>query len=73
MSTPTVAGAISLLWSAVPKLKRDIATTNKILLETSLKQESTQCNSPSKTPNYVFGHGTINILKAYEKAKEMGF
>ena len=65
MATPAVAGAIALLWSANPRLVRNIPLTNQLLQNTALKQTSTLCGSPTGSPNYVFGHGTIDILKAY--------
>ena len=71
MSTPNIAGVISLLWSAVPALDRDIEKTNQILFDTALKQTSRECSSPQGTPNYVFGHGTVNVAAAYERAVKL--
>jgi len=71
MSTPLIAGVVALLWSAVPKLDRKIKETNQILYETALHQTSTECESRQPTPNNVYGYGTINALKAFERAHEL--
>jgi len=68
MATPLVAGVIALIWSGVPALRRDIKKTNEILYETASKTPSTLCESRQPTPNNVYGHGTINARKAYERA-----
>lgn len=70
MATPTACGAIALLWSAVPKLQRDIDRTLEILKKTARHQTSNLCGS-SGSPNNVFGYGTIDIYKAYELASKM--
>jgi serine protease AprX len=70
MATPAVCGAVALLWSAVPNLSRNINKTLEILFKTALKQTSTDCRS-SGSPNNLFGHGTINILKAVEEAQKL--
>jgi len=71
MSTPLIAGVISLLWSAVPALDRDIKKTNQILYETANHQQSQDCESRTPSPNNVYGYGTINALKAFERAQEL--
>jgi hypothetical protein len=57
MAAPHISGAISLLWSAIPALRRNIKGTLEILEKTAIHQESTQCRSPMKTPN----HGKSNF------------
>jgi hypothetical protein len=80
MAAPHISGAISLLWSAIPALRRNIKSTLEILEKTALHQESTQCRSPNKTPNHgkshfliilVYGFGTVDVLKAYELALKL--
>jgi len=71
MATPLVAGIISLLWEAVPALDRQIQKTNAILYETAFHQNSTDCESKTPSPNNVYGWGTINALKAYERARQL--
>jgi len=67
MSTPLIAGIVALLWSAVPRLNRNIELTNKILYQTAKHQNSTECESRG-SPNNVYGYGTINAYKAYQLA-----
>jgi subtilisin family serine protease len=68
MSTPAVCGAVALLWDAVPKLIGKIELTKKILEETAYHQTSDECEKPAVSPNNVYGYGTIDLEKAYEKA-----
>jgi subtilisin family serine protease len=70
MSTPNVAGGVALLWSAVPKLVRDVKKTNEILQKSSLGQTSTVCD-PKGTPNGVFGYGTVDYEKAVKLAQNL--
>jgi serine protease AprX len=70
MSTPNVAGGVALLWSAVPELKRNIKLTNKVLNESSKKQESSVCE-PKGSPNGVYGYGTVDYIKAVKLGLEM--
>jgi serine protease AprX len=72
MATPAVAGAYAVLWSACPKLKRKLEQTREFFEKSALHQPSTQCSS-NGTPNNVYGHGTIDLYKAYELAKKQGF
>ena len=71
MAAPHVSGAIALLWSGIPELRRNIKLTWEILEKTALHQESTWCKSESKSPNNAYGFGSINVLKAFEYAKEL--
>jgi len=73
MATPAVAGAVALLWSAVPSLERNIEKTREIFEKSAEHQTSNLCNSPQPTPNNVYGYGTINVIKAYELAKSLGY
>lgn len=67
MATPHVAGAIALLWSAAPHLRRQIDLTESILNSTATPVEATACNS-SGIPNNVYGHGHLNIKAAVDAA-----
>lgn len=71
MACPHIGGIIALLWSKFDKLRRNVDETIKLLQKVSLKQESTDCKSPNKTPNYVYGYGTVDALKAYQLALEL--
>jgi subtilisin family serine protease len=71
MAAPHVAGAVALLWSAFPALQRDIDATEKLLRWTTsapLPYNQT-CGgiASTVTPNYTFGWGVLNVLKAYQR------
>lgn len=72
MATPNVAGAMALFWSAVPSLIRNIQKTLEIFEKTAKHQKTNECSS-NGSPNNVYGYGTIDVLKAYNLAKELGF
>jgi len=72
MSTPLVAGCLALFWSAVPRLSRNIEKTMEIFERTAKHQTSTDCGSTG-FPNNVYGYGSIDVLKAYQSAKELGY
>jgi serine protease AprX len=69
MSAPAVAGAVALLWSAQPKLARDIDATIKLLQSTAVPQPSNECSS-NGVPNNLYGWGGIDIHAAVKKALE---
>jgi len=71
MATPLVAGAIALLWDAVPALNRKIKETNAILYQSSKHQKTRDCESRADTPNNVYGYGTIDLAKAFALATEI--
>jgi len=71
MASPQLGGAITLLWSAVPKIERDVAKTFEILKKSAEKVDSSDCGSDGKSPNNVYGHGILRIHEAYKLAKEM--
>jgi len=73
MATPAVSGAFALLWSAVPKLSRNIEKTLEIFEKTAKHQTSTQCDTKGSNQNHVNSHGSIDVHKAYLLAKEMGY
>lgn len=73
MACPHVAGTVTLLWSGHPKLVRKIQESRKIVRESSKKQTATECNSGGRSPNNVFGSGTVDALKAHEMATELGY
>lgn len=68
MATPAVNGAIALLYSAVPKLVRKMKEVQDILQKTAKHQESTDCQSRQKSPNNVYGYGSIDIEAAINYA-----
>jgi subtilisin family serine protease len=68
MATPHVAGAVALLWSAQPSLRRDISATETILNETAVHISSASCSSPQTSPNNVFGYGRLDIKATVDAA-----
>jgi len=71
MASPAVAGCMALLWDAVPELKRQVEESERILEKAALGQTAkNQCNS-DEAPNNLFGHGTINIEKAIDLARQI--
>ena len=73
MASPHVAGAVALLWSAVPTLTRQIDLTEQILVEAATAVPTTGCgegNTPI-SPNYTFGHGQLNVLAAVQLAQQI--
>ncbi len=67
MASPHVAGAVALLWSAVPALKGDITGTVNLFKATATGKTSTQnCGGVSgqTIPNNTFGHGLLDVYKA---------
>ena len=68
MATPHVAGAVALIWSAVPNLKNNIAATETILNETAHHLSTTEC-AGSGWPNNLYGYGRLDVLAAVEAAR----
>ncbi|RKR87419.1 subtilisin family serine protease [Micromonospora pisi] len=61
MAAPHVAGAVALAWSAVPNLRRDVATTRELLDRTAHDVDDRQCGGTA-ADNNVYGEG---LLDAY--------
>jgi len=70
MASPVIVGALALLYDAVPSIARKLDCVKEILEITAFKISNKECNSTTETPNNVYGHGLIDILKAYQYAKE---
>ncbi len=71
MAGPHVAGAVALLWSAVPALKNQIAATEQLLNENAVHINSTACSS-SGWPNNVYGYGRLDIKAAVDAVLDYG-
>jgi serine protease AprX len=67
MATPHVAGAVALLWSAVPALRGQVTVTEQILNDSAVHLDSTDCGS-SGWPNNTFGYGRLDIKAALDRA-----
>jgi serine protease AprX len=63
MATPHIAGAMALLWSAIPSLQNQIDPSRAALNNAAVHISTTQCGSTG-FPNNVFGWGRVDILAA---------
>jgi subtilisin family serine protease len=71
MAGPHVAGAVALLWAAVPSLVGKIDETAKLLQQTATAlpvSESCGGVAGSAIPNNTSGYGILNIAKAVDTA-----
>lgn len=65
MAGPHVAGAVALLWSAVPALNGKLDATEEFLNTTARPLSSTQCgDAPGAVPNHVYGWGRLDVYSA---------
>jgi hypothetical protein len=67
MATPHIAGAMALLWSAIPSLQNQIDPSRGALNNAAVHIASTQCGAAGP-PNNVFGWGRVDILAAVTTA-----
>src|SRR5207248_8860186 len=63
MATPHIAGAMALLWSAIPSLQNQITASRDALDNAAHFISSTQCGTAGP-PNNVYGWGRVDILAA---------
>src|SRR6266480_166491 len=63
MATPHIAGAMALLWSAIPSLQNQIDPSRAALNNAAVHIASTKCGSAG-SPNNVLGWGRVDILAA---------
>src|SRR5437899_1154802 len=63
MATPHIAGAMALLWSAIPSLQNQIDPSRAALNNAAVHKAATQCGTGGP-PNNVYGWGRVNILTA---------
>ena len=61
MATPHIAGAIALLWSAIPSLRHQLTASRDALNNSAVHIASTQCGDAGP-PNNVYGWGRVDIL-----------
>jgi serine protease AprX len=65
MATPHIAGAMALLWSAIPTLQHQIEVSRDALDNSAVEIDSAACPPAGPTPpNNVYGWGRIDILAA---------
>ncbi len=67
MAAPHVAGAVALLWSAVPALRGQVSLTEDILNESAAHINSSACGSAG-SPNNTFGYGRLDVKAAVDLA-----
>jgi serine protease AprX len=65
MASPHIAGAMALLWSAIPSLQHQIQASRDALNNSAVFISNTQCGTAGP-PNNVFGWGRIDILAAVQ-------
>jgi len=63
MATPHIAGAMALLWSAIPSLQNQIAASRAMLNNAAVHIASTECGDAGP-PNNVYGWGRVDIFAA---------
>jgi serine protease AprX len=63
MATPHIAGAMALLWSAIPSLRNQIQASRDALNSTTVQIQSALCGDPNP-PNNVYGWGRVDIAAA---------
>jgi len=63
MATPHIAGAMALLWSAIPSFRHQIIASRDALNDSAVVISSTQCGATGP-PNNVYGWGRIDIAAA---------
>jgi subtilisin family serine protease len=63
MATPHIAGAMALLWSAIPSLQNQIQASRDALDNTTVQIQDASCGDPTP-PNNVYGWGRVNIATA---------
>jgi subtilisin family serine protease len=71
MAAPHVAGAVALLWDAVPALIGDVDGTEAALFGTAKAQVNAGAipcgvTDSSDIPNNLFGYGRLDVWKAYQ-------
>ncbi len=65
MAAPHVAGAVALLWSAFPILRRNVDLTESILMATARPSLVGTCGgAPYLIPNNIYGAGLVDVLAA---------
>ena len=62
-ATPHIAGAMALLWSAIPSLQNQIDASRAVLNNAAVHIDSTQCGDAGP-PNNVYGWGRVDIFAA---------
>jgi len=73
MASPHVAGAVALLWSAVPTLTGQLDLTEQVLIKSATPVPFDQCDGSTLViPNNTYGYGRLNVLAAVQLAQRPG-
>lgn len=74
MATPHIAGAVALLWSALPALVGEIDLTEQALLKTTSPAPVSDCSGGTTaiSPNVVYGYGRLDVFAAWQLAVASG-
>ncbi|MEU4387308.1 S8 family serine peptidase [Promicromonospora sp. NPDC023805] len=72
MAAPHVAGAVALLWDAVPELLGNVPATRAILDGSAQDMNDTSCGGTTDDNN-VWGEGKLDVLAAFEQAQAAAF
>src|SRR5438874_4008025 len=63
MATPHTAGAMALLWSAIPSLRHQLTASRDAINHSAVHIANTQCGDAGP-PNNVYGWGRVDIFAA---------
>jgi serine protease AprX len=63
MATPHIAGAMALLWNAIPGLRHQLMASRDALNNSAVHISDTQCGGAGP-PNNVYGWGRVDIFAA---------
>jgi len=63
MATPHIAGAMALLWNAIPSLRHQLTASRDALNNSAVHISDTQCGDAGP-PNNVYGWGRVDIFAA---------
>ncbi len=64
MATPHIAGAVAVIYSAIPSLEGDVSATEDLINSSARHINSSACQSDGSFPNNLFGWGLLNVAKA---------
>jgi subtilisin family serine protease len=71
MASPHLAGAVALLWGAVPTLVGDIEATKRLLDQTSTDVADDSCGG-TPADNNVWGEGKLDVRELFQVAPTRG-
>lgn len=77
MAAPHVAGAVALLWQALPALRGKVSATEDLLFRSAVRGVTVSPNpnqscggtTAQDIPNDLFGYGRLNVWRAYQQGQ----